>query len=182
VAHGLDIVAVGIEYEGAAVIRMVERTRARRTVVGAAGGDRRLVEIVDDLAAGDAERDVDRGTVGGAGRQPEIRPAGLAESGPVRIFEDQRVADRRERPGLEFPALVEIADAHAGVVDHVVVSPAALPRASCAGRAPGSRPRFRGLAIVTCRRTWRGAAGSGNMGVPVKPRGSIPACPSASNR
>jgi hypothetical protein len=42
VADRLDIVAVGIEHEGAVIVRMIMRADAGRAVVAAAGSDRGL--------------------------------------------------------------------------------------------------------------------------------------------
>src|SRR3954470_16818656 len=45
-ADGFDIVPVGVEHEGAVVVRVVMRARPGWTVVAAAGGQRRAVELV----------------------------------------------------------------------------------------------------------------------------------------
>ena len=47
VADGLDIVAVGVEHEGAVVIRVIMRAKARRSVVLAARGNRGRIEGID---------------------------------------------------------------------------------------------------------------------------------------
>jgi len=61
VADGLDVVAVGVEDEGAVVAGVVERARARSAVVGATGGERGGVEGVDRVAIAGGEGDVDAG-------------------------------------------------------------------------------------------------------------------------
>ena len=58
VADGLDVVAVGVEDEGAVVVGVVHGADAGRAVVLAAGGDRGLVEGVDLRAVLGAEGDV----------------------------------------------------------------------------------------------------------------------------
>jgi hypothetical protein len=68
VADGLDIVAVGVEDEGAVVAGVVDRAWARGAVVGAAGGKGGGVEGVDQLGRASAEGDVgaaDGGTLAG---------------------------------------------------------------------------------------------------------------------
>ncbi len=45
--HRLDIVAVGIEYEGTIVVRVVMRPQAWRAIVLATGGNGGVVEGVD---------------------------------------------------------------------------------------------------------------------------------------
>lgn len=44
---GFNVVAIGIEYVRRIVFGIVLRTKARRAVVFAAGGERRFVEVVD---------------------------------------------------------------------------------------------------------------------------------------
>src|SRR6478672_1192211 len=58
VTDRFDIVAVGIEDEGAVIIGMIMRPEARRAMVAAARFDRRRVEGVDQGAGLDGERDV----------------------------------------------------------------------------------------------------------------------------
>jgi hypothetical protein len=52
VAHGFDVVAVGVEHEGAVVMRVVVRPQPGRTVVGTAGGQRCGMEGIDRGAVG----------------------------------------------------------------------------------------------------------------------------------
>ena len=71
-ADGLDVVAVGVEDEGAVIGGVVERAGAGGAVIGAAGGEGGGVEGVDLLGAANAEGDV--GAAGGgaaAGIDPE---------------------------------------------------------------------------------------------------------------
>jgi hypothetical protein len=58
VADGLDVVAVGVEDEGAVVAGVVDRAESRGAVVRATGGNGRSVEGVDLLGVANAEGDV----------------------------------------------------------------------------------------------------------------------------
>ena len=58
-ADGLDVVAVGVEHEGAVVARVVVRTFARRAVVATAGGEGGAVEGVHGGAIAGRDRHVD---------------------------------------------------------------------------------------------------------------------------
>src|SRR5690349_14531253 len=60
VAHGFDVVPVGIEHERAVIGRVVVLTQARRTVVLSACSHRRLVEGVDLRPAVGREGDMDQ--------------------------------------------------------------------------------------------------------------------------
>ena len=57
-ADGLDVVAVGIEDEGAVVVRVIMRAKARSAVVAAASIHCRAVESVDVGAGGGGEGDM----------------------------------------------------------------------------------------------------------------------------
>ena len=57
-ADGFDIVAVGVEDEGAIVVRVIVRTQARPTIVLAAGGDGGGVEGIDFGAAARGKGDM----------------------------------------------------------------------------------------------------------------------------
>src|SRR4051812_23230703 len=96
VVHGLGTVAVGIEQEGPVVVVAVLGPRARPSVVGIAGIDARLPELVDLLARGRDEPDVEpRGTgvrVIGAG-QLEVLPL-RERARPVGPVYAQRRQDR----------------------------------------------------------------------------------------
>ena len=58
-ADGLDIVAVGVEHEGAVVIRVIMRAQSWRSVVLPARGDRGRVKGIDSGAGGGGEGDMD---------------------------------------------------------------------------------------------------------------------------
>ena len=80
-AHGLDVVAVGVEDEGAVIIWMVVGPRAGRAIVPSAGGQRRTMEGVDFGARGRGEGDM-RSAFGLRARaDPEERLVVLAEAG-----------------------------------------------------------------------------------------------------
>ena len=74
-ADGLDIVAVGIEDEGAVVVRVIMRPQARPAIVLAAGGKGGGMERIDLSAAARGEGDMLMGPrLIVAGLQPEHRP------------------------------------------------------------------------------------------------------------
>src|SRR5882672_5013456 len=60
-AHGLDIVSVRVEHEGAVIVRVIMRPCSRRSVVTAAGQDRLAVEAVHGVAVMRGEGDVRAG-------------------------------------------------------------------------------------------------------------------------
>lgn len=84
VADGPDVVPVGIEHEGAVIVRMVVRTIMRadagRPVVAATGRHRRLVAGIDRGAVLCENRDMHRLVQRAFAADPEIRLAAGAES------------------------------------------------------------------------------------------------------
>lgn len=107
-ADGLDVVGVGIQHEGAVVLRVVDLADAGPAVVHAARIERRGVERVDGGPVRRAERDVD----GVAGLPLVV--IGLSESAeayerrgitPQRAVDGQRVF--RERFGMPFALLAK---------------------------------------------------------------------------
>jgi hypothetical protein len=98
VADGLDVVAVGVEDEGAVVGGVVDRTRAGRAVVGAPGGECGGVEGVDGVAVAGGEGDV-----------------GVADDGAAAGVDSP---ERRQRRLLEHLAALVVADLDANVVEH----------------------------------------------------------------
>ena len=80
-ADGFDVVAVGIEHEGAVIVRVIHLAEARAAIVLAAGGDRRLVEGVDLRAALGAEGEMDMRRRLAAARNPEERLAVGTDAG-----------------------------------------------------------------------------------------------------
>src|SRR5258708_40095434 len=102
-AYRLDVVAVGIEHEGAVVIRVVVRPQPRRAVILAAGGERRTVEGVDRCAIIGGDRDVQDALNPALATDPEIRIAVAPETGGgtsalgFRDLHDHAVAERRQR-------------------------------------------------------------------------------------
>ena len=57
-ANSLDIVAVGIEHEGAVIIGVIFRPEPWRAVIGGAGKQRGRMEGIDRFPAGRGESDV----------------------------------------------------------------------------------------------------------------------------
>lgn len=107
-ADGLDVVGVGIQHEGAVVLRVVDLADAGPAVVHAARIERRGVERVDGGPVRRAERDVD----GVAGLPLVV--IGLSESAEAyerRGFTPQRAVDGqrvfRERFGMPFALLAK---------------------------------------------------------------------------
>jgi hypothetical protein len=60
VAHRLNVVAVGIEHEGAVIIRMIMRAKAGRAIIIAGRGQRFQVEGLGAFAIGNRKADVVR--------------------------------------------------------------------------------------------------------------------------
>ncbi len=87
------------------------KTRARRPVVGCAGGDSGGMECVDfRLARGD-EADMDGARVGSAAAKPKIDPSVTAESLEIRmafgaigtvVIDGMTNAERRKRLFIKF--------------------------------------------------------------------------------
>ena len=84
VVDGLDVVAVGVEDEGAVVVLVVVRAQAGLAVVGPARGERGGVEGLDLVLGVDAEGEV-------AARRRGLAPGAIQKSG--------RVAPRPTTPG-----------------------------------------------------------------------------------
>lgn len=57
-AYRLDVVAVQVTHEGSIVVTVVLRTKARRTVIGAASSKRSLIEGIDLLTCSRPESDM----------------------------------------------------------------------------------------------------------------------------
>ena len=79
-AHRLDIVAVGIEHEGAVIVRVIVRPQSRRAVILAAGRERGAMEGVDRGAALGGDRDMQDALEPAFAADPEVRLALLAET------------------------------------------------------------------------------------------------------
>src|SRR4029079_16069786 len=99
----LDVVAIGVEHEGAVVVRMILRTQDGCAIVAGAGRECRAIKSVDGTAGIGGDRNVQRGLEPAFAADPEIGLALLAESGSgasavgvVRPYlPDQRLAQRR---------------------------------------------------------------------------------------
>ena len=79
-ANRLDVVAVGIENERAVVVWMILRAQTGRAVVAAAGGNSGVIKRIDEGAARNPKRDMNRNRSGLAAGQPELRTQSLRES------------------------------------------------------------------------------------------------------
>src|SRR5664279_2341911 len=117
VAARLDVVTIGIADEAAVVMLVILGPCARRAVVGAAGRDRRGVEVAHDLATTRTERDVDLIVRLARAVDPEVCFVVRAEARYAGKVCEERVAERGECFGVERDALVEIADPNASVID-----------------------------------------------------------------
>ena len=124
-ADRLDIVPVGIEREGAVIVRMIMRADAGRTVVPAAGRECGLVECIDRRAVLGDDGDVNGPVQAAFAADPEIRLAagpeargGKAFLGFLRDFHDQNVSERRQRFGVKCPGASVIGDWESDVIDH----------------------------------------------------------------
>src|ERR1700753_1343003 len=108
VADSLDIMATQVKHKGAVIVRMEVGADAGRSVILAAGGQRRLVERIDRRPIRRGERDMDRPFDRLAGADPEERLLIRAEAqmrfsaGLLRRDLDQELdAQRRERLQIE---------------------------------------------------------------------------------
>src|SRR5262245_33179452 len=126
VAHRLDVVAVGIEHEGAVIVRVIVRSQPRRAVVLAARRERRTIEGVDGGAVLGGESDVQAAFEHAAAADPEIRLARVAEArvGVAagflwRHLHHHAIAERRQRTLVECFGAGEVGYAEADMVEHV---------------------------------------------------------------
>ena len=125
--HRLDVVPVGVEHEGAVVVRVVVRAQTRRTVVLAARRKRGLVERIDGRAVLRGDCDVHGFVQAAFAADPEVRLAAGAEAeaaglGVVLVllhFHDQHVAERRQRLLVKCLGTCVVRYREADVVDHV---------------------------------------------------------------
>lgn len=122
-ADRLDVVAVGVEDEGAVVVGVIVGAQAGSPVLGAAGGERGGVEGIDFVgrAGGEGEVDAaDRGTAAGGepkeGLATSLRFGAEAEHS----LELHHRADPEWGQGrfVESAAAFQVADLETGVVEH----------------------------------------------------------------
>src|SRR5687768_6346081 len=116
VRYRLDVVAVGIEHEGAVVGRVVVRPQTGSAVVAAAGGDRRLVECVHGGPIGAGEGNVQRARQASI-RDPELRLPVTPEADSPGAGHQGAQPERRQRLLVEGLARLEVRDPDVDVVD-----------------------------------------------------------------
>src|SRR5208337_4127522 len=129
VAHGFDIVAVGIEDEGPVVVRMIVRPQARRAVVPAPRRERRSIERLDLGARLSGEGDMRPALRLAAGPDPEEGLALGAEAG-VRLaagLSGRHLMDRAKAEGLQGGPVKRLRAVQVGDRDPDVVEHAASP-------------------------------------------------------
>ena len=97
-ADRFDVVPVGPDDEGAVVVRVVVRAKARGAVVFAAGVQSGAVEVLDLLAAVSREANVQRRRLRRGLEQPERRFALRAQVKAVFPSQYDADAERRKRP------------------------------------------------------------------------------------
>jgi topoisomerase IA-like protein len=136
--HGLDVVAVRIEDEGAVIVLVVVGPRTRRAIVAAARLHRGAVERIDLGARLRSEGDM-RSALGlRASADPEERLSIGAETGARitacflrRDFHHHAEAERLQRAQIEGFRPTDVANRNADVINHV--------KALRSGGAPGAR-------------------------------------------
>src|SRR6266852_1379682 len=155
VAYGFDVVAVGIEHEGAVIIRVVMGADAGRPVIASARGHRRLVESVNGGAVLRNDGDMQRLVQSAFAADPEIRLAIGAKTGRgimsglfLRYFHDEAVAKRRQRLCVESLRALIIGNRKTDVVDHQYLLRfegwfSRAPIACCCGSCRSWRSRTR---------------------------------------
>src|SRR5690606_15899522 len=121
----LDVIAVGVEYEGAVIVGVVLGAQPGGAVVARSGRQGRLVKSLYLLHALRAESHVYARRGGFALGQPEVatRVAAVvrvarAKTGGARVFFANGVAQRGQGGQVELPAGFEVRNGDADVVDH----------------------------------------------------------------
>jgi len=124
VADRFDVVAVGIEYEGAVVVGVILRAQPRPAVVLAAGGDGGAIEGVDGGAVLGGDGDVNAAIEAALVADPEIGLSVGAEAGSdvsaagLWDLHDERVAERRQRSLVESFRSFVVGYRNSDVVQH----------------------------------------------------------------
>src|SRR5690349_3767099 len=121
----LDIVTVGIKNKSAVIVRVVMRTQAGRSVVGAASGQCRAMECIDCHAIRRDQCDMYPPAALLTGSDPELRAPGRPEPGAFVAsgllagdIHDRAIAERRERRDVERAAARKIGDGQSDVIEH----------------------------------------------------------------
>src|SRR5918996_2160411 len=118
VVHGLDVVPVWVENEGAVVAGVITPTLSRRAVVAVAGGERAAVELAHGRVVGNREGEVDVLARLPAHQRERTAPRRDVEA-LLQLVGDAQPEDRRDRL-VERLRRLEIDDAHPEVVDDIL--------------------------------------------------------------
>ena len=131
VVDGLDVVAVGVEDEGAVVVLVVVRARARLAVVGPARGERGGVEGATSCS--ESTRKARWQASAGPRRARSRSPAACAHADHAgRRLQHHAVAERLQRLLVERAAGGRVGREELDVIDHGAALPAhARPRRGC---------------------------------------------------
>src|SRR5437763_10451776 len=115
VADRLDVVPVGVDHEGGVVVFVDLFANTRRAVIGAPGGEGRLVEQVDARAIG-LECNVERRDLLALakGHHPVV---GSEEDAARPLHHDFR-AETFKQPPVEVPARRKVAHGNRDMIDH----------------------------------------------------------------
>ena len=104
--HSLDVVPVGVDNEAAVIVGMIMRPKARRPVVLAAGGNRRIVEGLNFRPVLRRKSNVQPAFQRRPGTEPELRSL-ASEARVTRVilfrefdFPEEPDAQRRQRIGV----------------------------------------------------------------------------------
>src|SRR5215475_4930568 len=124
-ADGLDVVAVGVEHEGAVVIGVIVRSQPRRAVVFAAGLERCRIKGINGIAILGREGEVHASFDGLAAADPKLRASLGAKSGLVfaaRLLggdlHQEVIAQRRESHEIEGLRALVVGNWNAHMVKH----------------------------------------------------------------
>ena len=142
VAHGLDVVPVGIEHEGAVVARVVDLAHAGAAVVARPGRESGLVERVHGRAVRSGERHV-RGLGPSARPEPELGLAVRPVAHHLRELEQPLHPQRHQRGVVERLGRIEVGGSDHDVVQHGRDQPPSALAFSPAAASPSRKSRTR---------------------------------------
>src|SRR5664279_5904499 len=127
--NGLDVVAVGIEHEGAVVVWMVVRTQSGGAIVDPAGRDRRFIKSADRLPMLRGKGDMRSSPRIAPQRDPEEEFwTGAITDGMWTFRVEPRDPQGTQGAIIECLRPLEVADADGDVVQHGRPSPLTLLR------------------------------------------------------